>query len=319
MNNIFIGCRFALFVITISTMPELPEVENVRRSLLPIVGRTITTVRVHRRDIVHGRADSASLGCKKSVHQITRHGKQMALVTRSVTKNSGREACVCVHLGMTGTLRLHGSGGAEKPVAGGHVHLEWEFDDGSVLLFSDPRRFGGIWTLGGVDALIHQKWATLGPDALRVPPRTLHQNLNKTRRALKAALLDQSLIAGLGNIYVDELLHRCRLHPFTRANTLTLAQIQTLVAKMRRLLTTAIDKGGSTLRDYVDSSGNAGAYQFSHAVYGRAGQHCLVCHQTLAKLLVAGRTTVFCPHCQGGTDDLANIVPHCEQIARDSG
>jgi formamidopyrimidine-DNA glycosylase len=184
-----------------------------------------------------------------------------------------------------------------------HRHVVWTLDSGRRLVFRDPRRFGGIWTFDSQPALLAARWASLGPDALAITPRRLREALGATARPIKAALLDQSLIAGLGNIYVDELLFRCRIHPLTPADRLAADHCaadgpRRLVAAMRRLLHSAIARGGSSVRDYVNANGSRGRFQQRHHVYGRAGLPCRRCAAPLISRPVAGRTTVFCPICQ---------------------
>lgn len=271
-------------------MPELPEVENVCRSLRPRVeGVRCRAVRVRRADVVTGDRHPKALLAGQRIESVRRQGKQIALVGEAGT-------VVCVHLGMTGSLVVDArrSGRTRSP----HDHVAWSLDCDRQLVFRDPRRFGGIWTFPDIDALTAARWSDLGPDALVIRPRDLHQRLAGTRRALKAALLDQTLIAGLGNIYVDELLFRCGLAPTRPTWTLSPAQVRRLVAAMRRLLHRAIDCGGSTVRDYVDGHGVCGRFQLQHHVYGRGEQPCTRCGQALARTQVAGRTTVFCRACQ---------------------
>ncbi len=282
-------------------MPELPEVESVRRSLLRhLPGRTITAVKLLRPDIVTGPATPSALLRGRTIGDILRHGKQLAILTQA----SANPPCLCVHLGMTGSLRYFPSSAighaksATQPDLPPHAHIIWQLDDGGKLVFADPRRFGGIWTYPNPAALRESRWNTLGADALTITPRQLHSRLAASRRPLKSALLDQNLIAGLGNIYVDELLFDCRLHPSTPCDCLTFDQVRALVSRMRRLLGRAIRAGGSTLRDYVDGQGNPGGFQFRHKVYGRAGQPCRNCRALLQSLTLAGRTTVYCPACQ---------------------
>lgn len=274
-------------------MPELPEVENVRQSLeARLVGRTFRRVLVRRRDIVTHSARPDALLVGDSIVALKRHGKQLAMIGET-----GR--AVCIHLGMTGSLRWHACGAGSRPAAQQtHVHLRWTMDDGNTIAFRDPRRFGGIWTFDSVEALHAQRWARLGPDALRVTPGDLHARLRRKRLGLKAALLDQAVVAGLGNIYVDELLFACRLSPLQPACTVELGEIRGLVRRMRLLLSRAIQAGGSTLRDYVDGEGAAGGFQHRHQVYGRAGEPCRACRQILSVTTVAGRTTVYCGRCQ---------------------
>ena len=270
------------------TMPELPEVENVRRTLAEhLVGRRIGGVAIHRPDVITGDRLPGSLLTGQRVIDVARHGKQLAIV--------GEDArAVCVHLGMTGRLTVTTS--AQPPVA--HTHVVWALENDAQARFVDPRRFGGLWTFSSLDQLWGERWQRLGDDALVIQPRKLHRLLSRTRRTVKAALLDQSVVAGLGNIYVDELLFICRLHPTRVANTLPPEAMRRLIRNMRALLHRAIKAGGSTLRDYADANGAAGAYQLRHRVYGRGGQPCVRCESSLETLFVAGRTTAACKLCQ---------------------
>jgi formamidopyrimidine-DNA glycosylase len=173
-------------------------------------------------------------------------------------------------------------------------------DDGGRIEFRDPRRFGGVWTFASFPELVERRWKSLGPDALTATAGAVFDRLQRTRRPIKAALLDQNLLAGLGNIYVDELLFRCGVHPLTPCDRLDRPRVRTMVSHMRRLLGSAVEAGGSTLRDYVDAEGRAGGFQNLHRVYGRAGLFCKRCGKSLKDLRVAGRMTVYCPGCQTG-------------------
>ncbi|MFW6061102.1 MAG: bifunctional DNA-formamidopyrimidine glycosylase/DNA-(apurinic or apyrimidinic site) lyase [Phycisphaeraceae bacterium] len=290
-------------------MPELPEVERVRDTLgARLPGRKVRAVRFRRREVVRGGSRPSDLLAGDRIERVDRLGKQLAIVGAS-----GR--CVCVHLGMTGSLRWErkgakgsrgrGAKGAEGEI---HVHLTWTLDDGSTLRFRDPRRFGGVWTFGSVAALHERRWAVLGPDALRVRPGELHRRLQGTRRGLKAALLDQRLVAGLGNIYVDELLFMCGFPPTRPADTLGADEVRGLVRRMRSLLRRAIAAGGSTFRDYAGANGEKGRFQHRHRVYGRGGEPCTRCGAVLAEVTVAGRTTVFCTCCQPGEHGPATVA-----------
>jgi formamidopyrimidine-DNA glycosylase len=287
-------------------MPELPEVERVRLSLIDhLVGRRVVAVEIQRADVVelgtHKAAGDLETALLRglTIRSLERHGKQLAIAAGEAEKSSdSREGCrvICVHLGMTGSLTHHSH---PHPAAHSkHTHLAWRLDNGSRLLFDDPRRFGGVWPFPTFTDLRRQRWAVLGDDALLITGNRLHERLQSTRRGLKAALLDQSIVAGLGNIYVDELLFERRLHPMGRADGLKLNDVHALVAAMRLLLRRSIASGGSSLRDYVDGNGQPGAFQLSHRVYGRAGQSCLRCDRRLRSQTIAGRTTVWCPGCQ---------------------
>lgn len=278
----------------IRAMPELPEVESVRRGLWPALGQRVRSVALRRPDVVEGERSAEALlrGCR--ITALRRHGKELMLCGGD--DDQGR--CVCVHLGMTGSLRYLAAGERDAHDADGHLHVEWTLDDGSRLRFRDPRRFGGVWTFANPPAARCARWDRLGPDALVVTGEALHQALRATSRALKAALLDQRVVAGLGNIYVDELLFLCGWSPSKVARTLKAAEVDELAARMRELLTRAIEAGGSTVRDYVDGRGQAGGYQDQHQVYGRGGRPCVRCGGLLRVTTVGGRTTVHCPACQ---------------------
>ena len=273
-------------------MPELPEIETICRTLRArMVGRRVVAVAVQRADVVRGACTDTALGEGQAVNSVERHGKQLAVVMEG--------GCVCMHLGMSGSLRFTDIN--TPPSRANHEHVAWRLSGGGSLVFRDPRRFGGIWTFASEQQLRRERWARLGPDALIIAPGQLCSRLERTTRPLKSALLDQTVLAGLGNIYVDELLYAAKLHPLTRSCELELYAVKRLVWAMRRLLAQAIDVGGSTLRDYVDAEGRSGKFQDSHRVYGRMGQPCRRCGHYLTGTKVAGRTTTYCPECQVAT------------------
>ena len=276
-------------------MPELPEVQNVRLGLLnTVVGQTVIRVSLRRPDVVCGKKRPTDLLCGRGITQVDRLGKQLALVAER--DGAGCEACVCIHLGMSGSLRYYPPQESLRPDR--HIHMVWYLANGGRLAFRDPRRFGGLWTFASTQKLIEQRWSHLGPDALTITPARLHAKLLKTRRAIKAALLDQEVLAGLGNIYVDELLFACRVSPLRPACEVDRTQVRRMVGRMRRLLDNAIRSGGSTLRDYVNAQGRPGGFQNSHKVYGRSGQPCTRCNRLLSSETISGRTTVYCGQCQ---------------------
>ncbi|MEM9253570.1 MAG: bifunctional DNA-formamidopyrimidine glycosylase/DNA-(apurinic or apyrimidinic site) lyase [Planctomycetota bacterium] len=296
-------------------MPELPEVECVRRSIeRRVLGRRVVAVELQRTDILQpaegmrrgsapvaatprvAEGSIAGLLCGQTVTLATRHGKRLAIVGED-------GSAVGVHLGMSGRLLVfdRGTAARDEPFGGSHTHAVWQLDDGSRLAFVDHRRFGGLWDWEASDG--PEAWfAGMGPDALAIGPATLWRGLSGTRRCLKAALLDQQVVAGLGNIYVDELLYAARLSPLTPADRVTRDQAAGLVRRMRTLLNRAIAAGGSTLRDYADADGAAGGYQLRHRAYGRGGLRCLRrgCGGSLVVDTVASRTTAWCPRCQPG-------------------
>ncbi len=276
-------------------MPELPEVEHLRQSLLnPLIGRRVTKATLHRRDVLRtsdgrrsGRTAKADLLAGGVITALDRRGKQLAIVSDA--------RILIVRLGMTGSL-VHRAKGEPLPERD-HVHAAWRLDDGSRLVFRDPRRFGGLWAV--IDAVdLTERWRALGPDALTIPTAALHDALTRTTRPLKAALLDQGVLAGVGNIYADEALFGAGLHPLLPANEVSSGDARCLASEIRRILRAAVRRGGSTIRDYRDGSGQAGSFQDTHAVYGRAGLPCPRCCACLVGIRVAQRQTVFCPQCQ---------------------
>ncbi len=286
-------------------MPELPEIEHLRSTLRPaLLGRTVTSVKVLRHDVIREPATEAtddrggtpsgrSLLASQRIVGLERRGKQLAIVGDAGT-------AICIHLGMSGRLLVRPQ---PLPVdcVPPHTHCIWRLRDShrrSALLFVDPRRFGGIWSFPSLASLFEQRWRRLGPDAASISAAQLRSALRQVQRPVKAVLLDQSKLAGLGNIYVDESLFRAAIHPRRSADSLSDAELRRLARSIRLVLLQAIQAGGSTIRDYVDGNGRAGAAQARHCVYGRGGLPCLACGQALAADRILQRTTVFCEHCQ---------------------
>ncbi len=284
-------------------MPELPEIEHLRRTLEGVIlGGTVRRVRLLRADILHRPngttatsrippvAGELLLGA--TITALDRRGKQLAILT-------DRGPVLCVHLGMSGQLHYVRAG--QRPPRRDHVHCMWWIDTrhgSGRLVFRDPRRFGGLWTFASMDRLRLDRWSRLGPDALTISAAALHRRLRGTRRYLKAALLDQSLLCGLGNIYVDEALFAARIHPCSVSPALPPRHTQALASAIRTTLRCAIRAGGSTFRDYLDGRGQPGRYTARHQVYGRAGSPCLRCGRDLERQELGQRTTVSCSHCQ---------------------
>lgn len=269
-------------------MPELPEVETLRRTLTPLLGLRVTRAHLLRADILFSPSTHSAPTAMLQGDRLTaidRRGKQLALIGAS-----GR--ALVIQLGMSGQLLL----GADSPHPS-HTHAVWHFDSGAALLFRDPRRFGGLTSLPSLDALI-ARWHTLGPDGLHIRTPELIARAGASRRTVKAALLDQSVLAGVGNIYADESLFLAGVHPAARCDRLKPEAWARIAEAIRLVLARAIEARGSTLRDYRDASGAPGAAQNLHRVYGRAGLPCLACTRIIRSMMLAQRTTCFCPHCQ---------------------
>lgn len=272
-------------------MPELPEVETIRRGIASRIGVPVTSVDVRRADVIAGlppKSEDAerALLAGSAVARLHRRGKQLAL-----EGTCGR--VVLVQLGMSGQLCSQRDEGQFQS----HTHVVWRFRDGKRMIFRDPRRFGGLTLLDSV-ASLESHWSDLGPDALEIDAKHLVEACQGSRRTIKAVLLDQRVLAGVGNIYADEALFLAGMRPSRSAHRFSKVDLGELAPAVRAVLAEGVKARGSTLRDYVDADGARGGAQNGHRVYGRGGKPCVQCGTTLRKASVAQRTTVYCPVCQ---------------------
>jgi len=267
-------------------VPELPEVETVVRDLRPLlVGRSFAKI-VSRKALHHKWPrvwEGRLIG--RCVNAIQRRGKWIMV-------DLG-EPWMVVHLGMTGQLTVNGPDTPREM----HTHLIFTLDDGMELRFRDVRRFGtaGVWP---DRASLDAAFLSLGPEPFDLDAAYWRERLRSTRRNLKAILLDQTVLAGVGNIYADESLFEARLHPTILGQAVTAKQAAALRAAIVTVLTHAIERRGSSIRDYVGGSGQKGKYQEEFAVYGRTGKPCPRCGNSIECIRLAGRSTHFCPKCQ---------------------
>lgn len=283
-------------------MPELPEVERVRLTLAPhMIGKVVTRARLLRADYCESvdergrarRTKPSDLLEGATIARLDRRGKQIAMIAED-----GR--ALCFHLGMSGQV-LHRPRGGRREIPSDHVHVVWTIaaSNGACdIVFRDPRRFGGVWTFPNHALMLERRWSELGPDALAATAEDLLRAAAGSRRALKALLLDQSVLAGVGNIYADEALYAARLAPQMPAGELTPRDAANLAGLVREILARSIALGGSSLRDYVDAEGMPGANTSMLKVYGRAGEACMGCETKLERMVIGQRTTVWCPRCQ---------------------
>ena len=270
-------------------MPELPEVETLVRQLSrQLTGRRIRHVELRRPDVLWGDDRPACVLLRgRRITHVGRRGKRILLSLDDRTQ-------LIVHLGMTGRLMW---APADQPHAL-HTHLCLEFAEWKrQLRFVDPRRFGNVWIARADGRWIGPVPSPLGPEPLEM---TVGQfvRLCERKRAVKAVLLDQQIIAGVGNIYFDETLFRARIHPATRADRLDRSTVMRLRRALRAVLSEAIEAGGSTIRDYRQSDGSSGRFQNRHRVYGRAGLPCRRCRGMIDRMILAGRGTYYCKRCQ---------------------
>ncbi len=284
-------------------MPELPEVECIRLCLQrECVGSTATLHKLAREDIVGSiqspRGNRVGFGPKTpkislldgaTLVEFERKGKQLAF----------KAACgrsLIVRLGMSGQVLLVDEIDLEMK----HVHAVWLLKSAKksqFLLFRDPRRFGSILPCENTEEL-NNHWYRLGPDALTLSSLALSHIVKNRPVAIKALLLNQAKVCGLGNIYVDESLFMAKIHPKKTSGNLNKKQIQILALCIRKILTYSIKAGGTTLRDYCVPDGSFGSFQKNHLVYGRQGLLCTLCQSVILGDVIAGRTTAFCPTCQ---------------------
>ncbi|HUZ86400.1 MAG TPA: bifunctional DNA-formamidopyrimidine glycosylase/DNA-(apurinic or apyrimidinic site) lyase [Candidatus Baltobacterales bacterium] len=273
-------------------MPELPEVETIVVDLRPhLAGRTIIRCELLFPTIVRHPEPEAFIDsiAGARIESVGRRGKFILM-------GLGGDLLLVVHLGMTGQLRLVDAG---YPVEK-HTHAIFTLDDGRHLRYRDPRRFGRL-LLGTEEALLHSKtMPRLGPEPIDpgFAADELYRRLRGRRTSLKAVLLDQASIAGVGNIYADESLHRARLRPDRQAGSLSRKSAHRLHDSLRESLQVAIENRGSSVDTYRDAWGELGGQQEKLLVYGRAGEPCFTCGRPLSMIRLAGRTTVFCRRCQ---------------------
>lgn len=272
-------------------MPELPEVETVRRVIAPVLeGAHLEQVEIRDARLVRPFDPGIVAGelVGERVAEVGRRGKY--LIFRF---DSGR--ALLIHLRMTGSLRHARQGAlADDP----HTRAVLRLDNGSDVAYRDVRRFG-TWELFEHGDLAPYLRARLGPEPLgSLSAGDLGERLEGRRAPLKAALLDQRTIAGLGNIYADEALWHSRLHPQRVAGNLDQTELARLHRAVRSVLRKGIARQGSTLRDYALPDGASGSMQDEFRAYGRGGEPCDRCGRTLVRIVVGGRTTTFCPRCQ---------------------
>ncbi len=281
-------------------MPELPEVETVARGLRQtILGRRILSVTLGKTDFIDDPAALEQHLPGRQIEAVERYGKFMLLrlsaaqeETRAATNGDAAPASLLVHLGMTGQLA---PSPATQPLAK-HTHVCMLLDDGRELRYTDARRFGRIAYL--TKALLAEELTGFGADPLEVSKEEFAQRICGRRARIKALLLDQSVLRGVGNIYADESLWRAKIHPARLAARLSRKEAETLRRVLQDILRKAIVLRGSSISDFLDAEGKPGEYQRHHRAYGREGKNCYRCKTPIRRAIVAGRSSYFCPKCQ---------------------
>jgi formamidopyrimidine-DNA glycosylase len=270
-------------------MPELPEVETTLRGVRPFIkeqGIQHVLIRSPRLRWPIPKESLQQLS-GQTFHTLQRRGKYLLFTTQTGT--------LIIHLGMSGRLAI-----LKTPlVACRHDHMDILFKNDLILRFTDPRRFGALlWT--DSDPFCHPLLIKLGIEPLSRHFNTsyLEEKLARKKLAIKAALMDQHIVVGVGNIYITEALFMARIHPLTPAHEVSLSSLAQLVSAIKQILRRAIAQGGTTLKDFFNTQGKPGYFKQSLQVYGRAGQPCRQCQNPLSAFSLCQRTTVYCPVCQ---------------------
>ena len=281
-------------------MPELPEVETVARGLRQaILGRRIISVTLGKTDFIDDPVALERHLPGRRIEAVERYGKFMLLrlsavngETRVATNGDAAPASLLVHLGMTGQIAPSPAG---QPLEK-HTHVCMLLDDGRELRYTDARRFGRIAYL--TKASLAEELTGFGADPLEVSKEEFADRICGRRARIKALLLDQSVLRGVGNIYADESLWKAKIHPARLGVNLSRKQAHTLRRVLQDILRKAIVLRGSSISDFLDAEGEPGEYQRHHRAYGREGTGCYRCKTPVRRAIVAGRSSYFCPRCQ---------------------
>ena len=275
-------------------MPELPEVETVRRGLeKAMVGRRINQVVVRRSDLRRPLPQNFSdMLTGREITQLDRRAKYLLIYL-----DSGN--VVLVHLGMSGRMVIEQGTEVEVP-ARKHEHIAFSVGNGTVVRFSDPRRFGLMDLTREEKLFNHPLLKSIGPEPLgeEFTAASLMNSLKGRKTTIKSALLDQRIVAGLGNIYVCEGLFIAGVSPRRITQNISISRVERLVSTIKEVLRAAINAGGSTLQDHVTPTGEMGYFQYNFKVYGREGKPCETCMRPVKRIVQAGRSTFFCARCQ---------------------
>jgi formamidopyrimidine-DNA glycosylase len=268
-------------------MPELPEVETIRRSLLPrVVDRTIERVEVRERRLRKPIAtDFERRLTGRRIRDIARRGKYLLF-----DLDAGE--WLVVHLGMSGSLEVKAT-----TMLAPHDHVSLHLDAGSIIVFNDPRRFGLMRLVGDAELA---SLTNTGPDPITEEwnGARLRALVRGRQRPIKNILMDQTLIAGIGNIYANEILHLARVRPRRRGHTLRQRELDAIADAIRVVLTDAVRLGGSSISDFRDGDGKPGYFQLHFRVYDRDGEPCRDCGATIRRIVLVGRSSFYCPQCQ---------------------
>src|SRR6266849_3341190 len=276
-------------------MPELPEVETVARGLQrEVAGRRIESVELGKIDFVDDAEEIERELPGRVIRVVERYGKFLLLRLDGGVSGSEqpKDAALLVHLGMTGMLRPRGAGEAREK----HTHVVLSLDDGRELRHVDARRFGRMAFVDGEK--LRAELERFGADPLLMSLQEFSNRVLSRQARIKALLLDQSVLRGVGNIYADESLWKAGIHPASQGKRLKEEQLKKLYAALQGILRRAIVMRGSSISDFLDAEGLPGEYQRRHRAYGREGEKCFRCGGKIRRVIVAGRSSFFCGACQ---------------------
>ena len=272
-------------------MPELPEVETVRRGLENnIIDKKIASVFISDKKLRLPFPKNFSTDLKnKTIISVKRRARYIII-------ELDKELNILVHLGMTGKIIYQ----TKTPTPSLHDHCLISFSDKTSIIYNDPRRFGLIDLVKTSEIKNHKMLKNLGPEPLskEFNAKYLQSKLENKQMNIKTAMMDNEIVVGVGNIYINESLFQSSISPLKAAGNLKLNQLENLIINIKKILKKAIELGGSTLRDYVNLHGDVGGFQFNFAVYGRTGQKCIVCDGIIKKIKQNGRSSFYCQKCQ---------------------
>lgn len=270
-------------------MPELPEVETVRKLLLPVVqDETITNVIIYKKRIIQGDPQ------KFIQSLIGRKFKDISRIGKYLIFHFDHDLVMISHLRMEGKYIEIGPNEPESRFA----RVVFVLANGKRLCYDDSRQFGIMKLTDEAHFLQEKELAKIGPEPFKTSPEYLFKKMQKSHKAIKELILDQTIMTGLGNIYADEVLFACKIHPETPADNLSFQDAEKIIDHSRSILTAAIAAGGSTIRSYHPSKGIDGHFQTTLNAYGKSGDKCVNCGHIMKKIRVGGRGTTYCPYCQ---------------------
>jgi formamidopyrimidine-DNA glycosylase len=275
-------------------MPELPEVETVARGLQrEIAGQKILAVTLGKTDFIDNPEALERELPGRTILRVERYGKFMLLrLSPNHANHTTEPSALLVHLGMTGSLTPHAVGNPQRK----HTHVVMQLAGGRELRYVDPRRFGRIAYLSG--ETLAQELLRFGADPLEADLPEFVARIQQRKSRIKALLLDQTVLRGVGNIYADESLWKAKIHPAQPGSRLSPQQLKELYGALQSILKKAILLRGSSISDFLGAEGMPGEYQQHHRVYGREGKRCFRCKTAIRRVIIAGRSSYFCPNCQ---------------------